>query len=86
MVLSILKTAPATKIGLITSRRVGGAVVRNRVRRRLREIVRFDRARLNPVCWLVLIARQKAAGAEFKELQSEWRALACRAGVLQVEP
>jgi ribonuclease P protein component len=83
MVLSVLKTSPATKAGFITSRRVGGAVVRNRVRRRLREIVRIDRPRLKPGCWLVLIARQKAAGVEFEELQREWRALAARAGLFE---
>ncbi|MES2570526.1 MAG: ribonuclease P protein component [Verrucomicrobiota bacterium] len=87
MVLSILKNRPVkeTQIGLITSRRVGGAVIRNRVRRRLREMVRLDRSRLEKACWLVLIARQRAAGVALEELQREWRLLARRAGLLPAE-
>ncbi|HEX8310221.1 MAG TPA: ribonuclease P protein component [Chthoniobacteraceae bacterium] len=86
IVLSVLRSATTSgaRIGLITSRRVGGAVVRNRVRRRLREIVRADRALLAADCWLVLIARQRAAGAAFAELRDEWRSLATRGGVLNV--
>ena len=47
----------AARIGLITSRRVGNAVLRNRVRRRLREIVRVERSRLQPGLWIVLVAQ-----------------------------
>lgn len=87
MVLSVIRTQPPTgaRIGLITSRRVGGAVTRNLVRRRLREIIRVDRAQLAPDCWLVLIARQRAATADFADLRSEWRALASRGGILTVK-
>ncbi len=45
------------RVGLITSRRVGGAVVRNRVRRRLREIVRRNQHALKGGIWFVVIAR-----------------------------
>ncbi len=87
MVLSVLhreETPAPTRIGIITSRRVGGAVVRNRVRRRLREIFRADRGLVAADRWLVLIARQRAAGAKFEELRAEWRGLAARAGLLNV--
>jgi ribonuclease P protein component len=88
MVLSVLKIPSqlSARIGLITSRRVGGAVVRNRVRRRMRELVRADRLRLAPAFWLVLIARQRAAGADFEQLRREWRTLAFRAGLLPEQP
>ena len=84
MVLSVLRhdTTADARIGFITSRRVGGAVERSRVRRRLRELVRADRPRLAANCWLVLIARANAARAEFAQLRNEWRALAQRSGVL----
>jgi len=87
MVLSVLTcaTGEATRIGLITSRRVGGAVIRSKVRRRLREIVRGDRPKLEAGRWLVLIARQRAVSAGFEELRGEWRGLARRGGVLQPE-
>jgi ribonuclease P protein component len=87
MVCSVVRLGSdeATRIGIITSRKVGSAVVRNRVRRRLREIVRADRPQLPPGCWVVLIARARAAEAAFIDLQAEWRRLAKRAGLLVVE-
>ena len=76
---------PGARIGFITSRRVGGAVVRNRARRRLRELVRADRSRLVPGCWIVVIAKSPAATLSFAMLQNEWRSLAKRAGVLVLD-
>jgi ribonuclease P protein component len=84
MVLSVLKNSPSTetKVGLITSRRVGGAVQRNRVRRRFREIVRMARPDLLPALWLVLIAKKGAVEASFQSLQHEWLQLARKASIL----
>jgi ribonuclease P protein component len=66
-----------SRVGIITSRRVGGAVVRNRVRRRLREIVRHALGDM-PAGWdVVIVAKSTAAGATLEELQAEWLLL-CR--------
>jgi len=84
MVLGVLKLSASdepARIGFITSRRVGGAVVRNGVRRRLRELVRASRPKLRRGVWLVLIARAKAAHADFSALEKEWTVLARRAGI-----
>ena len=83
MVLSVLQVevAAEARIGIITSRRVGPAVTRNRVRRRFREFVRADRPQLRSNYWIVLIARQRAAAATFLQIQAEWRMLAARAAV-----
>ena len=70
------------RIGFITSRRVGGAVDRNRVRRRLREIVRQHRPQLRAACWLVIIARHTAAKATSADLAADWLRLARRASNL----
>ncbi len=70
------------RVGFVTSRRVGGAVVRNRVRRRLREIVRLHQAQLRQDLWLITIARSSAARASYEELQDEWLRLAERASIL----
>jgi ribonuclease P protein component len=71
------------RVGLVTSRRIGGAVVRNRVRRRLREIVRRDQGELHSGYWFVLVARPAAARANTAELEAEWRKLARRGGLLR---
>ena len=81
MLLSVLPHAakgPA-RIGIVTSRRVGGAVDRTRVRRRLREIVRAERERLLPGSWFVIVARHRAVEAAFDELRAEWLGLVRRA-------
>lgn len=84
MVLSVLAdgSEAAARIGLITSGRVGGAVERNRVRRRLREMVRAARPQLKSGIWLALIARQAAARATYQALRDEWRQLAERSSIL----
>jgi ribonuclease P protein component len=84
MVLSVLKTEPEseTRIGFVTSRRVGCAVMRNRVRRRLREAVRAVRPRIERGYWLVLIARQPASVASFEAIRIEWLQLAQRSAIL----
>ena len=70
------------RVGLITSRRVGEAVARNRVRRRLREIVRRNQQALKGGIWFVVIARRSAAQTDSATLEVEWLHLAQRAGIL----
>ena len=85
LVLGVLRQADPscpTRIGLVTSRRVGGAVVRNRVRRRLREAIRASRPRLREGAWLVVIARHLAAHVTAAELAAEWLRLVERASML----
>ena len=86
MILGLLKTevAEATRFraGFVTSKRVGGAVVRNRVRRRLREIVRRHQHGIRSGIWLVVIARPTAASASYAQLEDEWLRLAKRTFIL----
>ena len=84
LILGVLarKDEKAFRAGFITTKRLGGAVVRNRVRRRLRDIVRKEQARLRPGVWIVLVARSAAARAGYQELKDEWLRLAERASIL----
>jgi len=70
------------RVGIITSKRVGGAVVRNKVRRRLRELVRHSRSHFPPGSLIVVIAKSTAAAASFEELRGEWLLLARRLSIL----
>ncbi|MEO5719493.1 MAG: ribonuclease P protein component [Chthoniobacterales bacterium] len=70
------------RVGLVTSRRLGGATIRNRVRRRLREIVRRNQHALKNGIWLVVIARPSAAQADSAALEAEWLRVARRAEIL----
>ena len=68
--------------GFVTSKRIGGAVVRNRVRRRLRDIVRRHQHRIATAVWIVVIARPAAAQASYQQLEDEWLRLVKRASIL----
>ena len=70
------------RVGFVTSRRVGKAVVRNRPRRSPRELVRKRQHHLRAGYWFVLIARPAAANASSDTLEKEWARLATRAGIL----
>jgi ribonuclease P protein component len=67
--------AAAIRIGFTVSRQVGNAVVRNRVRRRLREIVRLsaaaEAAALRPGHDYVLIGRRAALTVPFGEMMQD---------------
>jgi ribonuclease P protein component len=70
------------RAGFITSGRLGGAVVRNRVRRRLRDIVRRHQHELRQGVWFVMIARHEATSASYSALEDEWLRLGRRASIL----
>jgi ribonuclease P protein component len=84
--LLVLYVAPndgqASRLGISVGRRVGNAVVRNRVKRRVREAVRHRHAELLPGHDLVFIARPPAATAEWSDLRGAADDLLRRARLL----
>lgn len=73
---------PHSRLGLVVSKRVGTAVVRNRVRRRLREAARGRWPNVKAGWDIVLIARVSAASADFWQLSSAVDTLLERAALL----
>jgi len=59
------------RIGFTTPRALGKAVVRNRIRRRVREAVRLHLEQLSPEWSIVFNPRRKAMEAPFPELERE---------------
>lgn len=70
------------KLGLITTKRIGNAVTRNRVRRRLRGILQRTGERVLPGHWLVLIARDRAGEATSEQLEKEWKWMLHRSALM----
>lgn len=68
------------RIGVTVSRKVGGAVVRNQVKRWIRECYRRRRAELPAELDLVVVARPSAATASHEVLCRELTTLASRLG------
>jgi ribonuclease P protein component len=71
-----------TRFGLSTGRRLGGAVVRNRVRRRLREALRVMAPSFQPGWDVLIIARPAVVEADHDALVGTLRRLLVRGGVL----
>jgi ribonuclease P protein component len=84
LVLAILMrdSEEPSRIGIIATKRLGNAVSRNQVRRRIREIFRLNQHRIKKGFWVVTIARLSAAKAAFDELQRDWLRLVERASIL----
>jgi len=80
--IGVWRNANPFRAGFVISRALGGAVVRNRMRRRLREIVRKHQGEISDGVWIVTIARASAAAADFEQLEVEWLRLAKRASIL----
>ena len=71
-----------TRFGLATGRRVGGAVTRNRVRRRIREALREMAASFRPGWDVLIIARPAIVDADHVALVGTLRRTLERGGVL----
>ena len=73
------------RVGITVSKKLGGAVVRNRVRRRLREIYRLNEDLFLHGYDIVVVARSRATDASFEELSDAYLAAAKKAGILRSE-
>ena len=71
-----------TRFGLSTGRRLGGAVVRNRVRRRLREALRVMAPSFQPGWDVLIIARPAVIDADHEALVGALRRVLRSGGVL----
>ena len=70
------------RVGITVSKKLGHAVVRNRVRRRLREVYRLNEEKFQPGWDIVVVARTKAVHADFQKLTNAYLHLADKAGIL----
>lgn len=66
-----------SRLGITASTKIGGAVTRNRARRRLREVYRLNRDKLQAGWDIILVARGRTATASWKELNDTFLRL-CR--------
>ena len=73
------------RMGYTVSTKLGHAVVRNRVRRRLREIVRLNSARLKTGWDIVVVARTRCVGAEYRRIENAFLQACGKLGLLRGE-
>ena len=70
------------RVGITVSKKLGKAHVRNRIRRRVREVYRLNEAAFRPGWDIVVVVRGKAIDASFAQLTESYLSLAKRAGIL----
>ena len=73
------------RVGVTVGKKLGHAVVRNRVRRRLREVYRLNEDRFLPGWDIVVVARSRCIQADFGKLTNAYLSLAEKAGILRQE-
>lgn len=71
------------RVGITVGKKLGKAHVRNRTRRRLREVYRLNEQLFRPGWDIVVVARTRAVDAPFDALTKSCLALAGRAGCLR---
>lgn len=80
--LSLPSGAPS-RVGVITGRKLGGAVVRVRARRLLREAFRLHQLELEQPLDLILVARASIVGKSFAAVESDFLAALRQARLLK---
>jgi ribonuclease P protein component len=81
IILSMDNDLPASRFGITVSRKTGNAVIRNRVKRRIRELQRLNRDSIVPGKDIVVIATREASRATFEKMEIEYTDLIRRAGL-----
>lgn len=72
----------ANRVGITVGKKLGHAVVRNRIRRRLREVYRLNEDLFAPGWDIVVVARSRCLRAPFSALTQSYLSLAEKAGIL----
>jgi len=75
----------ANRVGITVSKKLGKAHIRNRTRRRIREVYRLNEGMFRPGWDIVVVARSKAVDAPFDKLTQSYLSLAKKAGLLLEE-
>jgi ribonuclease P protein component len=76
-----LPAGTTPRLGVVTGKKIGGAVIRNRARRLLRESFRRHQHELAQPVNLVLVARHSIAGKGFAEVEKDYLTALRRAGL-----
>lgn len=82
VVLYVRPVKGSVKIGVAAGKRLGGAVVRNRLKRRFREAVRALVPRIQGEVHVVLVVRAGAKRMAFEEIKMQVEKVLDRAGLL----
>ncbi len=78
-----LPAASATRLGVVAGSKIGGAVIRTRAKRLLRESFRLHQLELAQPLDLVLVARQSIVGKNLAAVERDYLTVLRKAGLLK---
>ena len=73
------------RVGVTVSKKLGKAHIRNRIRRRVREVYRLNEEKFQPGWDIVVVVRSKAVESDFQKLTASYLANAKKLGLLVKE-
>jgi len=73
----------SNRVGITVGKKLGKAHIRNRARRRIREVYRLNEEKFQPGWDIVVVARSRVVDAPFDKLTKSYLSLAKRAGILR---
>ncbi len=76
------KRVPGVRLGITVSKKVGCAVVRNRIKRLIRESYRLSEDKIKNGADIVVVARRNAAGADYKAINGALQSLLAKLSLL----
>ncbi|HEY1788570.1 MAG TPA: ribonuclease P protein component [Verrucomicrobiae bacterium] len=82
---NFLPEGAGPKLGVVTSRKIGGAVQRTRARRLLRESFRLHQHDFAKPVEIILVARNSIVGKQFADVEKDFLTTLRRAGLLRNE-
>jgi ribonuclease P protein component len=80
---TILPGGTESRLGVITSRKIGPAVVRSRARRLLRETFRLHQPELKQPVALVLVAKPAIVGKKLQDVERDFLSVMRQAGLFK---
>ena len=88
MVVYVMKNrlGPVDRLGITVSKKLGHAVTRNRIRRRIREAYRLHEQEIKSGYDIVIVARHAAEHAPFEALMDEMMQLLRQLGAAEAKP
>ena len=80
---SVKNSNMINRLGITVSKKIGSAVHRNRVRRRLKEIYRLNETKLNAGYDIIIVARVKSRFIKYSELEASVLSLFEKLGIVK---